>query len=383
MNMEEMNNPLLDDLFAEARVEAPQHSYQATKKALLAGLLAGGAGLLAAKVIASSILKSKFFIMSISAVTVLSSAVIVYTAAVKPNDPIVDQPIKTSTEVVANTPMGTMLPEDLFVEVPPIIEPVVFEDVEPDDSTIVVKADSSEKVEQIIEDVMQAIDIEKIEQEVERAMLSIDHEKLEQAIEDMVESFDGDELEAAINDLIASIQSIDVDIDLDDDNLHIDISRMAKDSAMIQEMKAELERLKHLSIDLSEDAFSYSYSTQSQHKHKDHKDKADLQKKVFTITNQTTEADLEDFNKMATEAGMDVSYNCKVKANRIKQLNMRLKISNENGRDYSSDVHIHDIKKGDSFSFNIIWYEDENGQAVKFNHRKSKTCHQHSSSNCN
>ncbi len=382
MKMEDMNNPLLDDLFAEARVEAPQHSYQATKKALLSGLAIGGAGLLTAKIITSSILKSKFFIMSISAVTILSSAVLVYTTALKPNEAVSDHVMDTQTELVAtNTPMGNVLPEDLFVE-------AIIADFEPDDSTITIEPDSSTNVEEVIEEATKQLEIsmEKIEDilsEVESQLKNIEIEvengemiRLEEFLANVGEVTEemGHDLEEHIEQIVEDIEHIQIQnregemVDLDDY-----IEDMADESELREDILEMVADVEEAVANIIEDVHVRQHNHVQAIGVHDSEELELLTRKVFTVTEKTTGEDIEAFHKTAIAAGMDMRYDCKVNSNRIKNLNIRLTIDNQNGRNHTSDLHISNVKRNENFAHNIIWYENEAGQAVRFNKRTS-TC---------
>lgn len=344
-------DPLLDDLFAEARVETPTHSYQSTKSKLMAGLAVGGVGILTAKIITSSILKSKFFIMSISAVTVLTSAVLVYTVALKPNESISKQvnDAKQIELAQVNTPMGVSLPTNLFVEQPAIIV------IEPDDSTIVVEDEESikDELQDAIEDILEKIDIESIEEEVE--------------------------------EVVAKIGDIDFEISEEvKRDIQVLINDIKDDTILITEIKQMVAEIEASAVEIAEEISSEISHHKNRSVNRYEKDtESKLHRRTFTINNNTSEADLEEFNEMATAAGIDVTYNCKVTSSKIKRLNMKLVLDNDNGSHFSNDYHISDIKRNENFSFNIIWYENEEGQAIKFSNKKNRNeCSNSHSNDC-
>lgn len=325
-------NPELDDFFAEARVETPEHSFSDTKKTLLAGLAIGGISLVGAKIIASSILKSKFFIMSISAVTILSSAVLVYTTGIKPNAQISEKVSHPTSEVMAvASPNGDQLPDNLFV----MSDMPINMDVEPDDSVIVVKMDSVENIEQIIMKVMHSS--------------SMEH------------------LMDSIGDIMELIKNIDIEIDEDDmAEIKVMIKEFSEDSVKMTElinMATSLEKMGH---DIETQLMQVQNGQHVIMLNRTVSNGPELHKRVFTITNQTTDLDLEAFNKQATAAGIDVRYDCTVWASKVKKLNMRLEINNDHSKQVT-DIHIRKVKRNESFVHNIIWFENNEGQAVKFN----------------
>ena len=329
-------NPLLDDLFAEARVEAPQHSFVDTKKTLLAGLAIGSFGLIGAKIISSSILKSKFFIMSISAVTILTSAVLVYTTGLNPNAQVAETS-KPTTEVMAiQSPSENEVPDDLFM-------PIEFHEqteVEPEDSVIVVKVDSVVDVQEIIDQVMRSINIEQLTDSIGNMM-------------EMIHNIDIEISEGDIADIELLIEKIGSD--------SIKMEKLIKIATNLEEMGDEIDvQMNHMQHGANVIMLNRTVANGSK-----------LHRKVFTITNQTTDLDLEAFNEQATAAGIDVRYDCTVWASKIKKLNMRLAINSDQGSQ-TTDVHIRKVKRNESFVHNIIWFENDEGQAVKFN--KTNEC---------
>ncbi|MDX1349887.1 MAG: hypothetical protein R3279_06565 [Putridiphycobacter sp.] len=329
-------NTLLEDLFAQARVEVPQRSYDDTKKTFLTGLAVGGASIIGLKVITSSILKSKFFIMSISAVSILTSAVLVYTAAVKPTQSVADHQTKPSTEVFeANTPMGSALPPDLFVEQN---RPTLL--VEPDDSLDVEKTDTVANLEAIILKTIDSIDMEAIEIELARA--------------------------------VESLKEIDIEvIEGEVAELRLMLEKMQVDSLIRFELANTLRELEAEGVKLNHDIDRNRHEARVMVLSRETVQAPKLTRKVFTITDKTTDLDLEAFNKEATEAGIDVRYDCRVWAGKVKKLNMRCEINTDNGEQIQ-DIHIKNVKRNETFAFNIVWYENASGEAVYFN--KTEKC---------
>ena len=360
-------NPLLDDLFAEARTEVPKHTFADTRKVLLAGLAIGGASLLGAKIITSSILKSKFFIMSISAITILTSAVLVYTTGLKPNNDLSSSGTNAPNELVAvNIPMGSQLPDNLFVAaIPQEVEetPAV---AEPGDTVIIIRKDSIVDVQEIIEEVMQSLNLEALEVDMEQLMESISNIEID---------IDMHDLEGSIEDMLEGISEIDIDIDEEDfAELRIIIEDFTSDSVNMSKLMSMSLDLEAIGKDLELQLHNLKHAPKTIMLNRTVYSSSDLTKKVFTISNHTTNEDLEDFNKQATAAGMDVTYQAHVWKNRIKSLHMRLEIDGDNSK-RSTDIHIRKIKRNENFVQNIIWYENAEGQAVKF--KKTSECNDH------
>jgi hypothetical protein len=337
-------NSVLEDLFAQARVEESQHSFADTKQTFIAGLAIGGASAIGLKIITSSILKSKFFIMSISAVSIVTSAVLVYTAAVKPTESIADHKVGPSTELVQdNITMGSTLPSNLFVEQnSPLIT------VEPDDSIVVEETDTTVNIEEIIVKAIDSIDMEAIEAEIAKA--------------------------------IESVRNIDIEvIEGEMAELRVMLEGMHVDSLIRIELSNTLMELEAEGLRLNNDIHKNMTEARAIMLNRKVSEEPKLTRKVFTITDNTTDLDLEAFNKEATEAGIDVRYDCRVWAGKVKKLNMRCEINTDNGEQIQ-DIHIRNVKRNESFAFNIVWYENEAGQAVYFNKedRCDKESHNHS-----
>lgn len=83
------------------------------------------------------------------------------------------------------------------------------------------------------------------------------------------------------------------------------------------------------------------------------------------ITNKTTPDELADIQKTALAAGIDFTYTARFKNDRIKNLHLEMKISDQNG---ITKMNAHKIaaRKNEMFSFAVIWRQDANGQAVDF-----------------
>lgn len=80
--------------------------------------------------------------------------------------------------------------------------------------------------------------------------------------------------------------------------------------------------------------------------------------KKFLISEKTTNEEIERIQKQAIAAGIEFTFNTKVRNNKIKRLTMQMK---KNGHRWSSK-----ISGTDSFSFDFGWWEDANGKFVKF-----------------
>ncbi len=78
----------------------------------------------------------------------------------------------------------------------------------------------------------------------------------------------------------------------------------------------------------------------------------------FVVTEKTTNEEIERIQKQAIAAGIDFTFDTKVRNKKIKRLSMRMK---KGGYRWSSK-----ITGTDSFSFDFGWWEDANGNFVKF-----------------
>lgn len=80
--------------------------------------------------------------------------------------------------------------------------------------------------------------------------------------------------------------------------------------------------------------------------------------KKFMISEKTTNEEIERIQQQAITAGIEFTFNTKIRNNKIKRLTMQMK---KNGHRWSSK-----ITGTDSFSFDFGWLEDANGKFVKF-----------------
>ncbi len=85
----------------------------------------------------------------------------------------------------------------------------------------------------------------------------------------------------------------------------------------------------------------------------------------YLITESTTKEELEQIQKEALKAGINVSHASKFRKNKLLKLDLYLKILRDNGEQFSSQVF---VKRGakESFSITVKWRIDEEGNAVDF-----------------
>lgn len=90
-----------------------------------------------------------------------------------------------------------------------------------------------------------------------------------------------------------------------------------------------------------------------------------LNKIKFTITERTTEAELDSIKNVAEDAGLDFIYTVKVKRGHIKSLNIKMLATNTKGKKRLNQFYFRGSRSS-SFSFLLKWRTDSQGKAVDF-----------------
>jgi len=97
-----------------------------------------------------------------------------------------------------------------------------------------------------------------------------------------------------------------------------------------------------------------------------------LIKESFTITNLTTEADIQVIQQKAISAGIDFIYRGRFKKEKIKFLNISMYINDGGEKRIKNSLHIHGSNKS-SYSYILSWRTDEKGKAVDFDGKEDRS----------
>jgi hypothetical protein len=82
----------------------------------------------------------------------------------------------------------------------------------------------------------------------------------------------------------------------------------------------------------------------------------------FTISNKTTEEELEAMKKAAMEAGVSIQFSARIRRSTLKRLSLVMSIEADGKRKYKRSC----VYKAKTFSFQTGWMEDDNGKAIRF-----------------
>ena len=89
-------------------------------------------------------------------------------------------------------------------------------------------------------------------------------------------------------------------------------------------------------------------------------------KKVeFEITENTTEAEMEEIQRLARNAGIDFNYTIKWKESKIKKLELEMALDTKDSNE-SKNINISTDGDDDSFTYSFGWYEDSKGKVTSF-----------------
>ena len=353
--MKAQEDKLLDDLFDSARNAAPEYTFKETKKAFLSAAVIGAA-VLGLKTISSSILKTKFFIMTISTVSIISSAVLFYNTTVT-----------TPAELTANHSLNEGKSKNVVMAMP---APNLFNEVLPQEIIPVEPDDTTKKIEEV----------EVIEKEIERIEIT-KNLKLDSLIAELT-NINVMEVGDGVNKKMIVLSGSDTVFIQNMGEIEAEISK-AMEIVRI-EIDGQLEELEELKV-LAETDRLEMLEDMDELKHerrviimKD-RSRSHLHKVSFTINDHTFIEELEEIKDKAVAAGIDFTYTAKVKKNQIKKLDLNMKLENENGSNEHSQIYL-TKSRGEVFSINIEWYENEIGEAVSFSKSKDKNkncCDEH------
>jgi len=346
---------LLDQLFDQAKNEKVMHSFSDTKTTFINALAVGVISALGLKTITSSILKTKFFIMSISTITILTSTAIIYQVAVKkPNElaiqktqhPIENIQTKDNSKVMTmsappnlfiaqNLPNNNTLNFPVAIDTPEVQKPVEIKDVE--------VIDSLESIQKSLEEAKETLKTLEISDEIS--------EIISKALNEVKAELSQIDLEKIHNELVVNLEELE---------LSNKIEEAVIKAVQIIDNHVILIKNKNNCEDIMLN-----------------KDSENLTKKSFNITTDSDEHDIQIIRNKAEKAGIDFRYNLTSwKNERIKKLDIYMVIDDCKYVTQKQSVHLSKINKREKFSLSISWYENKDGQAIKFSNSKcsSITC---------
>ncbi|MFD1553425.1 hypothetical protein DNU06_07075 [Putridiphycobacter roseus] len=356
--MKEQEENLLDNLFDSARNAAPEYTFKETKKAFLSAAVIGAA-VLGLKTITSSILKTKFFIMTITTATIITSAVVIYNTSVAEPSNIPSNHL--SNEGNTKNLVMAMPAPDLFKAV----APKTIMGVEPDDTTKQIEAEAVIEKEMKILQLSQALHLDSLIGVMSNINIHEtgkgDHKKM------IITSGTDTIMMQNVNELTSEIESALrlAQVELDGQLLALE-GMLEEDLAAL---RIDVEAAKEASKEIIEQEY---FSNQSTHNTSTNLfPEAELNKVAFVINENTDTDELAKIRDQAVAAGIDFVYTAKVKRNEIKKLDLNMKLEDEEGNSKQSQFHI-TKSKGEVFSITLAWYENEKGEAVAFSKSKDK-----------
>lgn len=318
------NDGQLDQLFQSARSEAPKFKFTEVSSVFTSALAIGVATAAHAKVITSSIFKSKIFIMSISTITAITSAVLIYSSAAATKTPIpvaVEEGQPTKTAITFVDPQ-----EELFA------------------------ADDTLKREKISKDSVKVLTID-IHDNIIRSTVLMNDETIK-------------ELNFNLNEL----EGLNIDLDNLSSELKVNLSELEGLTINLDDLEMDFEELSLLSEIEGLDVEDLLDNVEIVYSNFDRID-PDIKTVSHFITNHTTMEELDVIKKAATKAGIRFNYTAKVKRNIIKKIELTMRLVNEEGLRKYSCVNIN-VSNDKMFSHTIEWQENAAGKAVSFGRAK-------------
>lgn len=134
----------------------------------------------------------------------------------------------------------------------------------------------------------------------------------------------------------------------------------------LESNRDDLEAL-HAYVEAIHDDVTLMNNTRDRYPEQD----GELTRVSHTITEHTTEDELQAIVKEAGAAGIDIRYHNHTRKNKIRKLILTMRLS---GGDRNDRV-MHNIKRSgkDSFSVNLVWRQNKEGIAVDFGRKRNRT----------